>query len=325
MRKGDRRRGALWIAVTVATATAGLLGSLGHLGWWLELFSHFRLQYAVLLAVCAAMLLASRRPVAGLLALGLALANALPLVHHFAPRDESAAAGPGMRALLVNVWFRNDDHERVLDYVRSKDPDVAVFLEVTPAWDVALRRLDRLPHQALAGDVLVASRQPLARLRTVSLADGGSWAIAFSYDVAGTPVTVIGAHANWPLGAAISASRDRELLDLGVLASSVPRPVLLMGDFNTTAFSPVFAQLLAASGLRDCAAGRGFVPTWPALFPPLLMQIDHCLASPGLTVARLGSGPYVGSDHFPLEADLVLPGTGAATLRASAALPTFRR
>ena len=170
----------------------------------------------------------------------------------------------------------------------------------------------------------MASRQPLTGLRTVPLADGATWAIAVSYDVAGTPVTVIGAHANWPLGAAIAASRDRELGDLGALASSVPKPVVVLGDLNATAFSPVFPRLLAASGLRDCAAGHGFVPTWPALFPPLLMQIDHCLASPGLGVTRLESGPYVGSDHFPLEADLVLPRSGAA-LRASADPPTFRR
>lgn len=253
-----------------------------------------------------------RRPALALAALALALVNALPLAHYLSPAAEPAVAGPGMKAVLVNTWFRNGEHDRVLGYVRELAPDVAVFLEVTPAWSEALGRLDALPYRSLAGEILVASRQPLAGLKAWPLAGGAAMAVSFSYDVAGTPVTVIGAHTNWPLGRAIAESRNRELAELAAIARAAPSPVLLLGDLNTTAYSPVFASLLGASGLKDCAAGRGLGPTWPTLFPPLYIQIDHCLAGPGVNIDRIRPGPRVGSDHRPLEVEIsVVPQTPA--------------
>jgi endonuclease/exonuclease/phosphatase family metal-dependent hydrolase len=62
----------------------------------------------------------------------------------------------------------------------------------------------------------------------------------------------------------------------------------------------VFSRLLAGSGLADCSAGRGWHPTWPTLFPPAAIQIDHCLNSAGLAIDVVRTGPRVGSDHYPL-------------------------
>jgi len=273
-------------------------------------------------------LLVLRRTPLALAALALALANALPLAHYLLPVHEPAAAGPRVTAVLVNTWFRNGERDRLLDYVRMLGPDVAVFLEVTPAWSAALERLESLPYRSQAGEILVASRQPLGDLKAWPLASGAATAVSFSYDAGGTPVTVIGAHADWPLGPAIAASRNLELADLAALARAAPPPVLLLGDLNTTAYSPVFDSLLAASGLRDCAAGRGLNPTWPTLFPPLYVQIDHCLAGPGVSIDRLRPGPRIGSDHRPLEVEIVVvaqPAAGTGRITAAAAPPTSRR
>lgn len=319
------------LALTAAGALAGTFASLAHLAWWLELFAHFRVQYAVLLAACGIGLIVLRRPAIGLAALALAAVNALPLVHYLAPPPPAMGAGPRVTAVLANVWFRSNDHDRVLDYVTGLAPDIAIFLEATPAWGAALTALrGSLPHQAHAGEAFVAARRPLRGLRVLPLGDRDSIAVMFTYDIGGTPITVIGAHVNWPLGPAIAASRNRELADLGAIARAAPGPVLLLGDLNATAFSPAFDALGAASGLRDCAMGRGLHPSWPAWFPPLWIQIDHCLVGPGLAVMRLASGPYVGSDHFPVEVSLQLgpvdaTGIAGAGIIASQARPTSRR
>jgi endonuclease/exonuclease/phosphatase family metal-dependent hydrolase len=124
----------------------------------------------------------------------------------------------------------------------------------------------------------------------------------------------------------MAAHRNQELAQLADLARNAPTPVVVLGDLNVTAFSPVFVELLARSGLHDCAAGQGLNTTWPAQFPPLYLQIDHCLADPGIGVLGLRSGPWVGSDHFPLEVELALPQPpGPTPVRASRARPTSRR
>jgi len=299
--------------IVALVAIAGTLGSLAHLAWWLELFSHFRPQYAACLMVAGLGLLALRQVAVGLAALLLAVANAVPLLHYYPAVQASASdGGSAIRALLVNVYFRNGHHDELLDYVRSARPDLAVFLEVTPEWGTALRQLrTSLPYQAHAGEIFVASREPLLGFRSLPLAPAGSMVVSFFFETAAGPVEVIGAHTNWPLGAAIAASRNRELATLAEMARESPGPVVLLGDLNTTAFSPVFSLLLARTGLTDCAAGRGYHPTWPAWFPPLFMQIDHCLVGRGLTASDFTTGPYVGSDHYPIEVTLRLPAAAA--------------
>ena len=183
-----------------------------------------------------------------------------------------------------------------------------------------------LPYQAQAGELFIASRRPLGALRAVPLADAGAMAVVFGFETPQGPLTVIGAHANWPLGATVAASRNRELARLAVLAREVPAPVVVLGDFNVTAYSPSFVELLARSGLRDCSAGQGLHATWPALFPPLSLQIDHCLADPAIGVRDLQTGPWVGSDHFPLVVELVPPPAAArGPVRASQRPPTSPR
>ena len=260
----------------------------------------------------------------------LAAANALPLAYYYYGAPTAPPAnGPGLRAVLVNVYFRNGSHGRLLHYVRAAAPDVVVFLEVTPAWAAALRELrDVLPYQAQAGELLVASRLPLQGLRALALPPGDAQAVVFRAESAAGALTVIGAHTNWPLGRRIAANRNAELMALAALARSVDGPLAVLADLNVTAFSPVFHQLLAHGRLADCAAGRGWHPTWPAWFPPLYLQIDHCLVGAGVSVAAFRAGSYVGSDHYPLEVTLVpaprAPAAGDA-VTASLRPPTSRR
>jgi endonuclease/exonuclease/phosphatase (EEP) superfamily protein YafD len=309
-----RRAVAAALAVAAAAGLAGALAALADLAWWLELFAHFRPQYALALAASGAVLLASGARAAGVAALLLAAVNALPLLHYYHPRPLPAPPGPQLRAVLANVWFRNTEHGRLLAWLRDTRPDVAVLLEVTPQWRASLATLrDVLPYQAHSAGVFVASRRPLGALRAVAFEGGEEGALAFTTELGAERVTVIGAHASWPLGPAVSAQRNAQLETLAALArGSAPGPVLLLGDLNLTAFTPRFARLLDRGGLADCAAGRGFEPSWPARFPPLALRIDHCLHGPGLRPLTLRNGPQIGSDHRPLEVVLVPAAPGAA-------------
>lgn len=78
-------------------------------------------------------------------------------------------------------------------------------------------------------------------------------------------------------------------------------PKLLVGDFNTTMWSPYFADLVKDSGLRDARTGRGLYPSWNAALPAFLrIPIDHCLVGDKIEVESLETGNYTGSDHRPL-------------------------
>jgi len=77
-----------------------------------------------------------------------------------------------------------------------------------------------------------------------------------------------------------------------------------VGDLNVTPFSPHFQRLLHAGGLHRCVPDGELTPTWPARFPPLFIQIDHCLATAGVQAWNFEVGEYVGSDHYPISIDV---------------------
>jgi endonuclease/exonuclease/phosphatase (EEP) superfamily protein YafD len=82
--------------------------------------------------------------------------------------------------------------------------------------------------------------------------------------------------------------------------------VIVAGDFNTSPWSPHFRELLAEAGLRNAAEGHGWIATWPSWFWPARVPIDHVLVGGRLGAASLERGPHIGSDHYPVVADLRL-------------------
>jgi endonuclease/exonuclease/phosphatase (EEP) superfamily protein YafD len=107
------------------------------------------------------------------------------------------------------------------------------------------------------------------------------------------------------MSAGLAAMRNdvfRALPD--AIAKISPGPIIVAGDFNCTPWSPLFADLLAATGLHDSALGFGTWPTWYSSLLPLGIKIDHVLVAHGVAVRNHQVGHDVGSDHFPVIVDL---------------------
>ena len=88
------------------------------------------------------------------------------------------------------------------------------------------------------------------------------------------------------------------------LIDAETRPFLVLGDFNSTPGSWVYAHL--SRGLHDAfgRAGSGWGATFPARIP--LIRIDFILASKEWEVRRAHTSSTVVSDHVPVVAELVL-------------------
>ena len=127
----------------------------------------------------------------------------------------------------------------------------------------------------------------------------------------GGNVQLVAVHLVSPTGPGRGALRNRQLATLAellgppaVTGAAARTPRLLVGDMNLTPFSPYFTDFLAQTGMEDARRVHGLHGTWPTWVPPLQIAIDHCIADPGLDVARVARGPTVGSDHYPLEVTL---------------------
>jgi endonuclease/exonuclease/phosphatase (EEP) superfamily protein YafD len=313
----------LILAVVAALWSALLVGLAGRYAWPLDLFAHFRVQYAVALAAAAIVLLVRRRWLPAGAASAGALLAAVPLAAYVGlPAAPAKADSVHFRVVSYNIWYRNADLGGVAAWLEQSGADVIVVQELTPQRARRMQPLLRTyPHAYFHPQeygAVIFSRWPFLSTESVMLTDAGARGTHVVLDWHGTRVGLVGVHLHWPLGANNSRLRNAELEGLAGLARTQREPLIVSGDFNITPWSAHFRAVLQRSGLNDCAQGRGLLPTWPSQFPPLGIAIDHCLASREWQASDLRTGPALGSDHRALIADLSLPASARPqSLRAT--------
>ncbi len=308
----------LGIALTGAMAAA-IAAVQAPFGWPFELFVHFRWQLA---AACVALLAAAfalRRP--WMMAVAV-VALVLPFVPGNALWGGKATAGTApavcnsdeLRVVTANAWFAATEHAALLDWLRRSDADVIALQEVTPEWEAALEPLTRqYPYRKVIArtdpyGIALLSRWPLVgAIEEADLAGDGKPSLVATLERSGRRTQLIVMHTRWPVLPALQPLRDQALQHAAQLAAANPDATILLGDLNITPFAPAFARLLDESRLRDALADELWRPTWLAGFWPLALPIDHVLVPRGSCVIAHEIGPYVGSDHRPLQVTLRLP------------------
>lgn len=290
--------------------------------YYLELFSHFRLQYlgASLLLFAAFALLRWRNY--ALMAAAAIAVNAWLVVPWYLPAGDTPpgeGAGDGGDAIVVmcaNVLATNGNGIGFVALARKTDPDLLVALEVTPAWAKALTALHvYYPYRVVearedAHGIALYSKFPLESSAVVESVPRGFPDIVATAIVGGARLGIIGTHPSQPLGKSNYGARNLHLDSLAALAATTPDPLIVVGDLNVTMWSVHYRRLEEKGGLVNARRGIGIVPTWPTFLLPAMIPIDHVLVSPDIRVVDFDSGPHIGSDHLPIVAQLVVPGTG---------------
>ncbi|MGD9780846.1 MAG: endonuclease/exonuclease/phosphatase family protein [Kiritimatiellia bacterium] len=297
-------------ALGFAAAVISLAGFLGSYSWWLEILSHFRLQYALGFLLLSAIFALGRkwRGFAG--ALILASINAAPvLLFLWPPAPAAPPADSIFRAMLMNVNCQRGDPAAVRAAISNARPDLLVLEEISPRWLEELApALESYPHRQVAArydnfGIGLFSRHPLdsARVEPFGIVDVPS--VFAELRLEGLRLTLIATHPMPPGGALLAAERDRQLEWLAGEIAVLSGPVLLLGDLNASPWSPAYRRFLENSGLMDSAKGRSIRPTWPSFLPLLWIPLDHALHSDEIAIHARSVGRNVGSDHLPLIVD----------------------
>jgi len=299
-------------AAGVVASAATPLGFLGRFYWFFDLFSHFRVQYSIVLLVLGLLLLIGRQRKTAAAFLTLACVNLVLLLQLYLgapPRSEPASTT--LRAMLLNVNTNLGDADRVQAEISAVDPDILVLEEISARWISELEWLDgAYPHSLLRprGDnfgIGLYSKLPLSEGEVVYIGAAQVPSILATVDTGDTDLQLIATHPPPPIGGELARQRNDQLERLPDFVRT-DLPVLLLGDLNASPWSYHFQRLLARSGLHDSTQGYGVQPTWPSHIFFLQIPIDHCLHSPDIAIVDRKIGENVSSDHYPLIVDFVI-------------------
>jgi len=315
---------------------------LGDRHWWLALLHNFTLFYFVPLLVLLplAFMLRARRTL--LVALVLAVIGLGRVGPRFIPKAQVAPDGLGLRVLTFNMWDRNPRRDDVIAWLRQTDADLVLLQEIEAnyAYNRVIPALANLyPHYVIQRDPLryvtniTLSRYSLAEMDAPGFQPlNEPVAQRIVMDMDGQPVAVYNIHLaqtffyrRSPLNRVVrnryvrmlfnynEDHRNDQITTLLAQIDNEPSPFIVAGDFNTSDQSLRYDQLAAhmRDSFLESGYGLGFswpegrVRNWPVDLPPLI-RIDYIWHSSHFQAIRAEQGPFLGSDHLPLQATLVL-------------------
>ncbi len=298
----------------LATAVLTFLSFCGPFSDTLELLSHWRIQILGL-AILSGVFVAWRgtRKIQ-LAALAVCLLNAWPLAQHLSRSAPPASGSPEPTDITVLAANLHGDHVEALSFGALLDetkPDIVVLTEVTKAAETLIR--SRLPghrfawsgdpHRLFSALIGIRGHKPELAVRDTLPEHNLPWASFHACPKA--CASVVAVHSPHPDGLSPFNAQSLQFSDIAVEADTI-RPDILLGDLNTTPWSPHYVRLLDRTGLKDAAPGIGWVNTWLSALPGLGLRLDHILVGPKVVVRAYRVGPNIGSDHRPVIARLVV-------------------
>ncbi len=291
-------------------------------GWplYLELFSHFQVQYLIATFLLAGFALAFHHFRSFLIVLGCTTVLATQVFPWYIPPMVGHPAA-NIRVLLANLNFSNSDATQTLTLMETEQPDIALFVEVSRAMEERLELLKkRFPYStdfAAGSGIVLYSKYPLSNIQIQQFGLRARDSLSARLEIDGTSVSLVATHPLPPTKSRLFESRNTLLADVARYIITQTDPVILLGDLNITMWSPYYQDLIRTTGLKNARQGFGIHPSWPTnthhyglqnipqmLIRPLQIPIDHCLVSPDITVTGIHTGTKTGSDHLPLIADL---------------------
>lgn len=318
-------------AALVALAT--FLPAFRTTAWWVRVFDFPRLQIAAVGAAVLALALAFASPLWLKAALGAVVAGSLayqaaiigpytPLAAQESPAARRAGRGGRIRLLVSNVLMENRDAGALLRYVDEREPDVVLLLEPDGWWEAQFRRIEAAyPHTVKCPLVntygmLLYSRLPLSAVEVnfLLLPDVPSFFAVVELP-GGERIHLHCLHPLPPHVAVDSTHRDAELVLVGRRVREAGAPAIVAGDLNDVAWSYTTTLFQKISGTLDPRKGRGFYNTFHARWPVARWPLDHLFHTPQFRLAELERLPGMGSDHFPILAELSYEPEGAGAQR----------
>jgi endonuclease/exonuclease/phosphatase (EEP) superfamily protein YafD len=207
----------------------------------------------------------------------------------------------------ANVLQDNRQFGRMLQQIRSTDPDIIFLVETDTGWQEALKELEKDYEYRLAAPLdntyglLFYSRLRMEKGKVNFLVKDDIPSVDVVLQLRnGQKVQLWGLHPEPPAPneALYSTAKDKELMKIALRAKECSLPIIVFGDLNDVAWSHITELFRKTSELLDPRRGRGFYNTFSAYHWFIRFPLDYIFCSAHFRLIHMKRMPKNGSDHF---------------------------
>ncbi|MDP3508777.1 MAG: endonuclease/exonuclease/phosphatase family protein [Candidatus Melainabacteria bacterium] len=322
--------GATILAPAAFIVICSVWAFIGFFGWPIELFAHFRVQYAVLLAMSIPYLLYLERTrinrfyitscilalVANIAVVTLASTSFGREQSCLKAESRSASAIP-LSLLQFNVNSSSTNYPAFDKLIEKLKPDVVCVEEVSEGWREHFEKLKNIyAYQSVRArtdnfgigilskyKIEHESREPIGGIGLPTIFIDLTLPSNFGES---KQVQIVATHPLPPVSPGATTMRDKHMHELAKRIAQSQKLTILTGDFNCTPWSYIFADFVKESSLVDSRLDKGIQPTWPTMLPYMVIPIDHIFISPSIRCTEREVQENSGSDHYPVFAKFII-------------------
>lgn len=217
--------------------------------------------------------------------------------------------------ISVNVYQFNKEYHLLIDLIGKHQPDILLTLESNQDWQSALETIEeKYPNYK---KIALENTYGMHFYTKLEVED-----IEVNYFVSndipsiaakiktnnGIPFMFYGIHPPpaSPTEESTSKEKDGELLSIAKKVKKETLPTVVIGDFNSVAWSRITKLFTKISGLKDARIGRGFISTFPAHYRFFKIPLDLMYHSNQIKVRKIKTLESINSDHLPLYVDFCI-------------------
>ncbi len=252
------------------------------------------------------------------------------------PPDKPSASHRTLKVLSWNVWHDNYSFDEIQQVIRDSNADVVALFEVNPNVAESLRPFESEYTSSYwemesPASVVVLSRVPGTRYDLKHPAGFNMPALeiqvpwppsepnassrpefedgAIPPETTSSFISLFANHTKSPTPFAPwrTHMRDEQLRAIAEWSLQQKGPAMVLGDLNTSPWSPSFRDLLKMGRLKDTRVGVGNQASWPAHFGMFGIPIDHFLINDQLVAHRRHIvRTFRGSDHSAIAIEIAI-------------------
>ncbi|MBL4885157.1 MAG: endonuclease/exonuclease/phosphatase family protein [Planctomycetaceae bacterium] len=189
-----------------------------------------------------------------------------------APSSQSQQTNQVYRLLLWNVCHGRQGWDNIASEINKHQADIIALVEAgDPSEQMRTFWKEQFPEydtSLLGGEMVLLTRGQSTEVRARKIGrEGQVREVDLILNGHAVTTMVVDIHGR------LDIPRGESIQDLAnLMKHRKSQPVLIAGDFNTPKESPLFQPLRQQSSNAFEVAGQGYSPTWPWMFPVLVID-----------------------------------------------------